>query len=41
VRAKKGSRAPASIAPGLILHDERGFTKAAEAIHRGAATIDW
>lgn len=41
VRARKGSRAPLSIAPGLVLHDESGFTKLAEAIHRGAALIDW
>jgi tRNA1(Val) A37 N6-methylase TrmN6 len=41
VRAKKGSRAPASITPGLVLHAESGFTKIAEAIHRGEATIDW
>ncbi|WOJ90050.1 methyltransferase [Methylocapsa polymorpha] len=41
VRARKGSRAPVSIASGLVLHDERGFTNAAEAIHRGAATINW
>ncbi len=41
VRAKKGSRAPVSIAPGLILHHGRGFTAAAEAIHRDAAPINW
>jgi tRNA1(Val) A37 N6-methylase TrmN6 len=38
----KGSRAPVSIAPSLILHDEDGrFTKVAEAIHRGDELIGW
>jgi tRNA1(Val) A37 N6-methylase TrmN6 len=41
VRGKKGSRAPASIAPPLILHDGDRFTEAAEAIHRGVSPIDW
>jgi tRNA1(Val) A37 N6-methylase TrmN6 len=41
VRGKKGSRAPLAIAPPLILHDEKGFTAAAEAIHRGTMLIDW
>jgi tRNA1(Val) A37 N6-methylase TrmN6 len=41
VRAKKGSRAPLAIAPPLVLHDGEGFTEAADAIHRGAATIEW
>jgi tRNA1(Val) A37 N6-methylase TrmN6 len=41
VRGKKGSRAPASIAPGLILHDGAGFTRTVEAIHRGGSIIDW
>jgi tRNA1(Val) A37 N6-methylase TrmN6 len=41
VRGKKGSRAPLSIAPPLFLHDGKGFTPAAEAIHRGASLIDW
>jgi tRNA1(Val) A37 N6-methylase TrmN6 len=41
VRAKKGGRAPASIAPALILHEGAAFTEAAEAIHRGAAMIQW
>ena len=36
----KGSRAPSSIEPGLVLHEEDGrFTAAAEAIHRGDALI--
>src|SRR2546430_479758 len=34
-RGKKGSRAPIAIAPPLVLHDGKGFTPAAEAIHRG------
>jgi tRNA1(Val) A37 N6-methylase TrmN6 len=41
VRGKKGSRAPLAIAPPLILHEGQRFTPAAEAIHRGAAMIDW
>jgi tRNA1(Val) A37 N6-methylase TrmN6 len=41
VRAKKGSRAPLSIAPPLILHEGDRFTAQAEAIHRGRALINW
>jgi tRNA1(Val) A37 N6-methylase TrmN6 len=41
VRAKKGSRAPLSIAPALVLHDHAGFTPIAESIHRGEAAITW
>jgi tRNA1(Val) A37 N6-methylase TrmN6 len=41
VRAKKGSRAPLAIAPPVVLHDGEGFTEAADAIHRGAAMIEW
>ena len=41
LRAKKGSRAPFALAPPLVLHDEKGFTAAADAIHRGKATIEW
>ena len=41
VRAKKGSRAPLTIAPPLVLHEGNRFTPAAEAIHRGASLIDW
>jgi tRNA1(Val) A37 N6-methylase TrmN6 len=41
VRGRKGSRAPLAIAPPLVLHHRDGFTPAAEAIHRGAAVIDW
>jgi tRNA1(Val) A37 N6-methylase TrmN6 len=41
VRATKGSRAPHAIAPPLVLHDEEGFTTAADAIHRGTAAIEW
>jgi tRNA1(Val) A37 N6-methylase TrmN6 len=39
LRAKKGSRAPLSIAPPLVLHAGQGFTPEAEAIHRGEALI--
>lgn len=41
VRAKKGSRAPLALAAPLVLHDELGFTPAADAIHRGKAAIEW
>jgi tRNA1(Val) A37 N6-methylase TrmN6 len=41
VRARKGSRAPLSIAPPLVLHEGRAFTRLADAIHRGEASIDW
>jgi tRNA1(Val) A37 N6-methylase TrmN6 len=41
VRTKKGSRAPLSIAPPLVLHAGEGFTPLAAAIHRGEALIDW
>jgi tRNA1(Val) A37 N6-methylase TrmN6 len=41
VRAKKGSRAPLALAPPLLLHDEHGFTPAADAIHRGKSAIEW
>jgi tRNA1(Val) A37 N6-methylase TrmN6 len=41
VRGKKGSRAPLSLAPGLVLQDQGRFTPLAEAIHHGDALIDW
>ncbi len=41
VRGKKGSRAPLALAPPLVLHDGEGFTKAADAIHKGVAMIAW
>ncbi|WP_036259318.1 tRNA1(Val) (adenine(37)-N6)-methyltransferase [Methylocapsa aurea] len=41
VRGRKGSRAPTSIAPPLILHEGTAFTAAAEALHQGAAAIHW
>jgi len=38
----KGSKAPLSIAPALVLHQPDGrLTAAADAIHRGEALIDW
>jgi tRNA1(Val) A37 N6-methylase TrmN6 len=41
VSARKGSRAPLAIAPALALHEADGtFTPRAQAIHRGAATLD-
>ncbi len=36
----KGSRAPTRLKPGLVLHDEVGFTPLAAAIHRGEALLD-
>jgi tRNA1(Val) A37 N6-methylase TrmN6 len=42
VRGRKGSRGPLRIAPGLVLHEDDGrFTALAEALHRGAAQIDF
>jgi len=41
VRAKKGSRAPFALATPLVLHNEHGFTPAADAIHRGKSAIEW
>jgi tRNA1(Val) A37 N6-methylase TrmN6 len=41
IRARKGSRAPLTIAPALVLNGERGFLPQTEAIHRGEALIDW
>jgi len=41
LRGKKGSRAPLTIAPPLILQEDGHFTPQAEAIHRGQALIEW
>ena len=43
VRARKGSRAPFRLLPGLVLHDAAGgkYTPETEAILRGAALIGW
>lgn len=41
LRGKKGSRAPLTIAPALVLHDAQGFLLQAERIHRGEALIEW
>jgi tRNA1(Val) A37 N6-methylase TrmN6 len=41
LRGKKGSRAPSAIAAPLILHEGHRFTTAADALHRGAAVIEW
>ena len=42
IRAKKGSRAPLSLRPPLVLHQADGaFTPEAEALHRGEARILW
>jgi tRNA1(Val) A37 N6-methylase TrmN6 len=40
-RAQKGGRAPLAIAPALILHEGERFTAEADALHRGAALINW
>jgi tRNA1(Val) A37 N6-methylase TrmN6 len=37
LRGRKGSRAPLTLAPPLILHAGGRFTPRAEALHRGAA----
>ena len=42
VRAQKGRRTPLTLAPPLVLHESDGtFTAKAEALHRGAARIEW
>ena len=42
IRAKKGSRAPLSLRPPLVLHQSDGrFTPQVEAIHRGEGHILW
>ena len=40
VRGVKGSRAPLRLLPPLILHEGAGFTRQAEALHRGEALLD-
>lgn len=42
LRGVRGSRAPFSLAAGLVLHGPDGsFTPQAEALHRGEAVLDW
>lgn len=41
LRARKGSRAPLAMTEPLVLHDEKGFTRPVDAIHRGSALITW
>jgi tRNA1(Val) A37 N6-methylase TrmN6 len=41
VHGKKGSRAPFSLAPALVLQEQGRFTPQAEALHRGEAIISW
>lgn len=41
VRAVKGSRAPLSLLPPLVLHEAGRFTPRAEALSRGDAAIEW
>jgi tRNA1(Val) A37 N6-methylase TrmN6 len=41
LRGRRGSRAPLTIAPSLVLHEDGGFTEMAAAIHRGEALLDW
>ncbi len=41
LRAQRGSRASLAIAPALVLHEGERFTAQADALHRGAALIDW
>lgn len=40
-RIQKDGRAPFMIVPPLVLHEGDRFTARAEAIHQGAALIDW
>jgi tRNA1(Val) A37 N6-methylase TrmN6 len=41
LRARKGAKSPARLAPGLVLHgDDGGFTAEAEAILRGGAALE-
>jgi tRNA1(Val) A37 N6-methylase TrmN6 len=41
VRARKGSRAPLALRPGLILHDADGFTPKVRAILADGAAFHW
>jgi tRNA1(Val) A37 N6-methylase TrmN6 len=42
LRGRKGSRAPLSLRPALVLHDAAGrFTPETEALHKGDARITW
>jgi tRNA1(Val) A37 N6-methylase TrmN6 len=41
VRGIKGSRAPLTIAPPLVLHEGAGFGAEAERLHRGEARLGW
>ncbi|WP_395696510.1 tRNA1(Val) (adenine(37)-N6)-methyltransferase [Methylocella sp.] len=38
-RARKGSKAPPALLPGLVLHDEAGFTQEALALTRGERAL--
>ena len=40
VAATKGSRAPLTLLPGLVLHEGEDFTAEVQAIHRGARSIE-
>jgi tRNA1(Val) A37 N6-methylase TrmN6 len=41
LRAKKASRGPLAIAAPFILHEGKGFTREAEAVHRGETLLAW
>ncbi len=41
LRGIKGGRGAASISPGLALHEQAGFTDAAEAVLRAGAALSW
>ncbi len=41
LRGVKGSRAPFSIAPSLVLHEATGFTPLAARLHRGEEALAW
>ncbi len=40
LRARKGSRGPTVLQPGLVLHDEGGFTEAAQRILRDGQALE-
>ncbi|MBI3678336.1 MAG: methyltransferase [Proteobacteria bacterium] len=40
VQVRKGTRAPLTLLPGLVLHEGGGYTKEAEAILRGCGGLD-
>jgi tRNA1Val (adenine37-N6)-methyltransferase len=41
IQASRGGRADLRLLPGLVLHDEAGYTPAAEAVLRGGEALVW